>query len=67
MTECTYWTRQAGRDADDNGFGASPWDFKTPEQAQDAGAKRDAEDEADPPCDKCETCLACMADDGVGP
>ena len=60
---CSFWQRQQGRDADDNGFGFSPWDLMTPAQAEAHQAARDAEDEKDPPCGKCDACAESQAED----
>lgn len=64
---CGYWEREAIRDADDHGFGASPYDFMTPEQADALDSRRRAEDEKDPPCENCLACLASEASSMDGP
>lgn len=54
---CSYWQRAQGRDADDDGFGCSPWSLMTPEQAEVHQLAREQEDDQDPPCGKCVCCL----------
>ena len=53
---CSYWQRQQWRDANENGFGASPYSFMTAEQAEEHGMRQMAEDESDPPCGACTCC-----------
>lgn len=53
---CSYWQRQEFRHINDHGFGASPYDFMTTEQAEAHQTARDTEDANDPPCGSCRFC-----------
>ena len=55
---CSYWQRQQFRDADDRGFGTSPYDLMTPAQIEEHERARAREDEAAPACGDCEDCAA---------
>lgn len=54
---CSYWSRQEFRLVDDTRFGCSPYNLMTPEQAALLFAQREVDDETDPPCGMCATCV----------
>jgi hypothetical protein len=58
---CMYWQRQQFRDADEHGFGMSPYTSQA--SAERAHAEQEEEDEADPPCGECVWCLKSACDD----
>lgn len=60
MKRCTYWDRAIGRDVAQQAYG---WVFGMNEEQAAAAHKMEvAEDEADPPCMACETCLEGVED-----
>ncbi len=55
---CSFWLRQAGREATERGFGCSPFSAMSVEALAELDARQQDEDDADPPCSICAACRA---------